>query len=252
MKPKAKKKIFIVAVIAIIVYFLTRKQSTATTTTTMTSANRNSNSAPTATVVPDVPRPADTPNGLNAPNWNIGLSSMFGYGSSWQNEYNKIQGGSSAFWFYGKSNGQSYPTGKNGNGYETVHWSSHSITSTQGYAGVISKCRYTLRDASNNIVLYVDDTKGGYHAFYGIDLRNNNHPDDTLRYLPTGSYNLEYSNTSDAAAPQNLVFYQQHENNSFDYQINEVVQRGETINRTITINNTGSELNTFYKFNNNL
>lgn len=265
MQLKTKKILVLVGAIVIagIVYFIIRKKSLATNRVKTVNGLNNNNMLETVVtpkiikpidppVEPPIDPPVDPAPGLTAPNWNIGLSSMFGYGSSWQNEFNKIQGGDSSFWFYGKSNGNSYPNGKNGNGYETVHFSSHSITTAQGYAGVISKCRYKLRDAANNVVLYVDDTKGGFHYFYGNDLRANNHPDDVLRYLPTGTYSLEYTNTSESVAPQRVEFYQQHQNNTFDYQINEVVQSGQSITREIVISDTGSEPNTFYKLNNNL
>lgn len=252
MKPNTRKKLIVIVLVAVVAYLLIRKRKVVSPNTSTNAITGNN--VPVGTSIPPVtiPTPTEPPPGLIAPNWNIGLSNMFGYGSSWQNEFNKMPNGTSLFWFYGKSNGNNYPSGKNGNGYETVHFSSHSVTSAQGYAGVISKCRYTLRDAANNVVLYVDDTKGGFHAFYGNDLRANNHPDDVLRYLPTGTYSLEYANTSDSPAPQSVEFYQQHENNTFDYQINEVVQSGQSITRSIVIADTGSEQNTFYKLNNNL
>lgn len=194
-------------------------------------------------------------NGLTEPvNWYLGVSNMMNYGSDYFTFINSLSGGEARFWFYGKSNGNAYPSGKNGNGYETVSFASHSVNmhNNTGYSGgnrtdVRSKCKYTIKDSAGNIVLYVEDTKGG-GATYG---RNNNHPDNCNRYLPTGAYTLEYQNTSDESGtiPQTVVFFRQGENNFFEYQINEIVDKGVTITRTINVYDTGSEQNTFFKFN---
>lgn len=185
----------------------------------------------------------------------LGVVGWLHYGTDYETIRNEIVTGTALFWFYGKSNGQGYPTGqKNGNGYETTTLSTHSITSIPGKAGVISKCRYKIKDSSGNVVVYVEDTKGGFHpAHYGNNLRGNNHPDDSNRYLPNGTYTLEYTNVSDdsGAVPQRVVFFRQHEGNAFKYQINETVNKGETITRSFTISDTGAEANVIYKLNNN-
>lgn len=231
------------------------KPATTTTTTTASKKKRTPNLT-TGTGGGDGGTSGGGGNDYTAPpNTELGIVGWLHYGADYEAIRNDISSGTAVFWFYGKSNGQGYPTGqKNGNGYETVALSTHSITSIPNKAGVVSKCKYKIRDTSGNVVVYVDDTKGGFHpAHYGNNLRGNNHPDDSYRYLPNGSYTIEYSNISDdgGAVPQTLVFYRQHMGNEFVYQINEVVNKGETVTRDFTISDTGTEPNVIYKLNNN-
>lgn len=188
-------------------------------------------------------------------NTELGIVGWLHYGTDYETLRNEISTGNATFWFYGKSNGQGYPTGqKNGNGYETVCLTTHSITSLSGKMGVVSKCRYKIKDNLGNLIVLVDDTKGGFHpAHYGDNKRGNNHPDDANRYLPNGTYTLEYDNISDdsGTVPQKVVFFRQHEGNTFEYQINETVNKGESTTRTFTISDTGAEANVIYKLNNN-
>lgn len=184
---------------------------------------------------------------------NLGIVGWLAFGSDYDLLKNEISGGTTKFDYYGKSNGLPMPTGnKNGNGYETVAFSSHSTTVGSGYSGIVSKCRYKITDAQGNVVIFVDDSRGGFSSTYGNNLRSNNHPDDCTRYLPVGVYTLEYSNTSNAGVnvPQSLKFWLQSAQNT--YQIDEVVNSGSTVIRTITISDTGTQTNAFFKLNNNL
>lgn len=187
----------------------------------------------------------------------IGISNMMNYGTNYFTFLNEVSGGIAKFWFYGKNNGQAYPNGKNGNNYETVSLASHSVNmfndpqSQASQINVRSKCRYKIKDSAGNVVLFVEDTKGG-GQYYG---RSNNHPDNCNRYLPIGTYFLEYENISDDAGEvnQRVVFFKQGENNFVEYQINELVPKGGKIGINtplqFTITDTGSTPNMFYKFN---
>jgi hypothetical protein len=176
------------------------------------------------------------------------------YGTDYDVLKNEISGGTTKFDFYGKSNGQPYPTGlaRNGNGYETFNFPSHSITTSDNFAGVISKCRYKLTDSQSNVVIFVEDTRGGFHPNYGNNLRGNNHPDDCARYLPVGTYTLEYTNISDAPIPilQRLKFWYQDQN-QINYLIDEIVNKNQTVVRQIVITDTGATPSAIFKLNNN-
>jgi len=184
----------------------------------------------------------------------IAIVGWINYGADYDVLKNEISGGTTKYDFYGKNNGNAFPTGqRNGGGYETCSFPTHSITQADGYGGKISKCRYKILDEQGNVVMFVDDTRGGFHPNYGNNLRGNNHPDDSNRYLPTGTYTLEYANISDESVnmPQHLLFFYQDENN-VSYQIDEIVNSGASVTRTFNVHGTGDTPNAFFKMNNNL
>lgn len=192
------------------------------------------------------------PNSPSDPNY--GIVGWINYGADYDIIKNELSGGIAKFDFYGSSNGQNYPTGqRNGNGYETVSLSTHSITQKDGLAGLASMCRYKLTDSQGKIIIFVDDTRGGFHPNYGSNLRANNHPDDCNRYLAEGNYTLEYSNTTNHSTnmAQKLQFWYQNESGA-NYQVNETVNNGETVVRTINIFNSGSTPNAIFKLNSNV
>jgi hypothetical protein len=190
---------------------------------------------------------------------NYGIVGWVNYGTDYDNIKNEISGGSTRFDFYGNSNGQSYPTGlKNGNGYETMSFSTHSITQKNELTNLVSMCRYKITDSQGKVVMFVEDTRGGFHPCHNNPncnsvLRGNNHPDDSNRYLAEGNYTIEYSNITNHSTnmPQRLQLWYQDQN-TLEYKINEVVNNGETVTRNFSITNTNSTPNAYFKLNSNV
>ncbi len=184
---------------------------------------------------------------------NYGIVGWVNYGTDYDAIKNELAGGTSTFNFYGNSNGQSYPTGsKNGNGYETMAFPTHSVTQKAEFEGLRSMCRIKITDSDGKVVFFCEDTRGGFHPTFGSNLRGNNHPDDANRYLREGNYTLEYSNITNHGTnmPQRLELW--YQNNGFEYLIKEVVNNGETVVRGFNIFNTGSTPNVLFKLNNNV
>lgn len=99
----------------------------------------------------------------------------------------QLPGGENHFYWYGFSNGNSYPvSGYGANGYIETMWPSHCTTRKAGLSGVVGSIEYKVfRSDGQTLIAYVYDTKGGFLAQnYGTGKRENNHPDFTNRYLP--------------------------------------------------------------------
>lgn len=179
----------------------------------------------------------------------IAVATWLKYGSSYTELAKEIKGGSTKFWFYGDRNDKIPPMGyRNGNGYETTLWSTHSINWVND--STISKCRYQIKNSKGEIVLFVEDTKSGFHPNFGANKRSNNHPDDTNRYLPIGEYTLEYENISDVPLNQ-IVSFRLQGSTKIINQIYEAVPTGKKIIRKISVYNTWDDPDEVFKFNNN-
>lgn len=179
----------------------------------------------------------------------IAVATWLKYGSSYNELAKEIKGGGTKFWFYGDQNDKIPPMGnRNGNGYETTLWSTHSINWVND--STISKCRYQIKNSKGEIVLFVEDTKSGFHPNFGAYKRSNNHPDDTNRYLPIGEYILEYENISDIPLNQ-IVSFRLQGSTKIVNQIYESVPTGKKIIRKISVYNTWDDPNEVFKFNNN-
>ncbi|MFN3850047.1 MAG: BACON domain-containing protein [Spirosomataceae bacterium] len=110
---------------------------------------------------------------------------------TYQNQLNQSSNqGDAIFWFYGLSNGQSYPTGpwkSMGNGYVTITLPTHSVSYITSQ---ISKIEMELiHKATNTSVFYLYDTKGGIQG-----VRGNNHTKESHRWLPSGDYKVKFKN----------------------------------------------------------
>lgn len=170
----------------------------------------------------------------------------------------ELDGGESKFWFYGKTNGNAYPTADwatNGNGYTTVDWATHSTNTRAGsnqldtrWDNVVGKIEYTVRDASNNIVMYCYDTKGGYHGSFRPNDRGNNHPGQSQRYLPAGTYTIEFKNISDATPEMPITLTFGTYNNPTEF-VNEVIEKGQTVTKTLVLSDSTASA---YKLNCNI
>ncbi len=158
------------------------------------------NNAITDTLINNLNPPLVTiPAGITTPgNLWIGQSGNK-YGSNYFALLNEMPG-ESAFYWYGYSNGNAYPeSGYGANGYQECFFPSHSVNVVNGNAkpGVIGFIEYRIFAPNGNLIAYVKDTKGGYHPNYEANLRGNNHPDFTNRYLPIGSgYRIVFKNIS--------------------------------------------------------
>lgn len=180
-------------------------------------------------------------NGLAAPN-NLNIAKSIPYGVGYVADYfsmlNEVSGGIANFWFYGKSNGNPYPTGEfetTKDGYATIDLPSHGVTIHGDSYGVIVKVRYKIKDSNGNVVMYLHDTKGGYHGNYGGNLRGNNHPNHSQRYLPFGTYTIELENLSDANVNVPISFNFGRAGGNLTEFFGETVNSGESMTKTFEI-----------------
>lgn len=249
LKKMKNRKIYIIVVIALIIsfvaYFIIKKYTKASAKTT-TQAAKTTNE--TVNYGGGGGSGSDTGGGddddenevtLTAPsNLNIGLSKT--YGLAYQADYfalaAEMEGGINNFWFYGKSNGTAYPTAEfatSENGYATIDLPSHSVTLNGSYYPKIGKIRYKIKDAQGNVVMYCHDTKGGYHGNLAANKRGNNHPNHSQRYLPYGTYTIEFENLSESNTPLNFVFGRAGGNLTEFFQVS--VASGTTEIRTLVL-----------------
>lgn len=187
------------------------------------------------------------PTGLQPPNdLNIAISKSYAINNENYNDLlNEVQGGESKFWFYGKSNGNPYPTAdwvNSANGYTTITFPTHSVNTRNNLGGypaydnVICKVEFTIKDSEGNIVMYCKDTKGGFHPSFRPQKRGNNHPLQAQRYLPFGSYTVEFKNISDDPNVQIPIhFTLGRPGTSITEFIDVHVNKNETITRTFQL-----------------
>ena len=140
----------------------------------------------------------------------IGLSKAYPLAAdTYTGLLNQMPGGENEFWFYGKTNQYSYPTGEwvtQANGYSTIDLPTHAVNARAGsdgqhpeYNNVICKIEYTIKDAQGNVVMFCKDTKGGFHPTFVPNERGNNHPKESQRFLPYGTYTVEFKNLTEGS-----------------------------------------------------
>ena len=159
----------------------------------------------------------------------------------------QMPGGENEFWFYGKTNQYSYPTGEwvtQANGYSTIDLPTHAINARAGidvlhpeYNGVICKIEYTIKDADGKIVMFCKDTKGGFHPTFIPNERGNNHPKESQRFLPYGIYTVEFKNITDGNvnAPIRVTYNRAGGNATMGEYFDATVNNQQTITFEIRI-----------------
>ncbi|RFS17542.1 hypothetical protein [Emticicia sp. C21] len=159
----------------------------------------------------------------------------------------QMPGGENEFWFYGKTNQYNYPTGEwviQANGYSTIDLPTHAINARAGidiqhpeYNQVICKIEYTIKDSQGNVVMFCKDTKGGFHPTFIPNERGNNHPKESQRFLPYGTYIVEFKNLTEGSinAPIRLTYNRAGGNATMGEYFDTIVNNQQTVTFAINI-----------------
>lgn len=188
----------------------------------------------------------------------IGLSKAYPLAvDTYMGLLSQMPGGENEFWFYGKLNQNNYPTGEwvaQGNGYSTIDLPTHAVNARAGsdrqhpeYDQLICKIEYTIKDSKGNIVMFCKDTKGGFHPGFVQNERGNNHPKESQRFLPYGTYTVEFKNLTQGSvnAPIRVTYNRAGGNATMGEYFDAVVNNQQTITFTIEIFEQKDEISMF-------
>lgn len=184
--------------------------------------------------------------GLQPPlTFTIGISRAYPTSETYDNQVSQMAGGESKFWFYGKENQNPYPTGDwvtQANQYTTIDLPTHAINARAGsdgqhpeYDTVVPKIEYTIKDSTGNVVMYCKDTKGGFHPSFNPNKRGNNHPKESQRYLPFGTYTIEFKNLTESDIEVPLTFTFNRSGGAVGEYFQETVNKGQTVTKTLNL-----------------
>lgn len=170
--------------------------------------------------------PVPVQNVRHGVDWSIGQVGYF-YGSKYADYVNQITGGDAIFEFYGQN--VNYPSynpvnnSKSTNELVRFYFPTHSVVT--GDKNLVSAIEMKLYDFDGNLIWYLNDSRGGYHPCTNspnctAQLRSNNHPDDSVRWLKYGKYTLWVKNNStDIRAVQLIDFRNISSNNPLRFNL---------------------------------
>ena len=185
----------------------------------------------------------------------IGLSKAYPLATdTYTDLLSQMPGGENEFWFYGKANQYNYPSADwvtQANGYSTIDLPTHAINARaaehSAYKNVICKIEYIIKDTQGNIVMYCKDTKGGFHPSFMPNSRGNNHPKESQRFLPYGTYIVEFKNLTEGNinAPIRVTFNRSGAGGTMGEYFDTVVDNQKTVSFTINIFEQNKEAGMF-------